>query len=315
MYLYQAPLEGITGYIFRKAIYEVFGGIDKYFAPFISPYEKRIVAEKEINQLCPEHNIGYKLVPQILSMDYKGTIELIDWLYENFGYDEFNLNFGCPSGTVVSKGRGAGALKNLDILEKYLDYIFTNTNKRISIKTRIGLHNIDEFESILSIYNKYQFEELIIHPRVKDELYKGLPHKDIYHYAENNSVNPLIYNGNIFSVGDYENISKDIGSQTIGIMIGRGMISNPAIYREIKGGEPMSKDELSLFLHIIMDSYLAEFSGETPVLHKMKEIWSYLGDNLVTTHNISEKTIKKIKKSKNINEYKAFEREALSTYD
>ena len=193
MKLYQAPLEGITGYIYRNALFKVFGGPDKYFMPFISPYEKRIITEKEIKQLCPENNRDTKAIPQILTTDSKGFTELTDRLNSEYGYEEFNINFGCPSGTVVSKGRGAGTLADTDLLESFLDEIMSRSRYKISVKTRIGLHNKNEFQAILAIYNKYSLEELIVHPRIGDEKYKGLPHMDVYREACNNSKNNPIF--------------------------------------------------------------------------------------------------------------------------
>lgn len=310
MQLYQAPLEGITGYIYRQALAECFGGVDKYFAPFISPYEKRILTDKEKNQLCCEHNKVTKLVPQILTMDAKGYVELTDWLYENYGYDEFNLNFGCPSGTVVSKGRGAGALGDLDKLEAFLDEIFALSKYKISIKTRIGLHNADELEEILALYNKYDLEELIIHPRIRDELYKGRPHKDLYRIASEKSKNTLVYNGDVAKDTDlYLDDGRPI---TDNVMIGRAMIANPSVFRELKGGERATSEELSYFLDRILDDYSKEFSGEVPVLHKMKEIWSYMGPFVVETYGIDEKLIKKLIKSKHLSEYRIMKKEVLS---
>ncbi|MBQ0027735.1 MAG: tRNA-dihydrouridine synthase family protein [Lachnospiraceae bacterium] len=302
MELYQAPLEGISGYIYRKAIHKYFGGIDKYFAPFISPYEKRIITDRERNQLCPEHNEGYLLVPQILTMDANGFLELTGWLNEHYGYEEFNLNFGCPSGTVVSKGRGAGALGNLMKLDEFLDRIFSVSPYRISIKTRLGLHNPEEFDEILDIYNKYPISELIIHPRVRAELYKGVPHYDIYKAANEKSNSLTVYNGNITSLDSLHNIEGVLDS-TNAVMIGRGMLSNPSLFREIKGGASANADELCSFIDEIRDDYMRDFSGEIPVLHKMKEIWSYMGPYLVDKYNIDERLSKKIIKAKHLSEY------------
>lgn len=308
MNLYQAPLEGISGYIYRKALFQFFGGVDKYFAPFISPYEKIILSDRERNQLCPEHNEGYMLVPQILTMDADGFLQLTEWLHANYGYEEFNLNFGCPSGTVVSKGRGAGSLGDLDKLDTFLDRIYSVSPYRISVKTRLGLHNVEEFDEILDIYNRYPISELIIHPRIRDEYYKGLPHTDLYSDYASRSKAPTVYNGNIDSVSSLHNIN--LGDNDT-IMIGRGMLANPAIFREFKGGATATPSELNAFLDQIRDNYLAEFSGQTPVLHKMKEIWTYMGPYLSNNYNIDEKLTKKLFKSKRLSEYNIYKNEIL----
>lgn len=316
--LYQAPLEGITGYIYRRAIHKTFGGVDKYFAPFISPYEKRIITDKEKNQLCPEHNEGMYLVPQILTIEADGFCELANWLHDNYGYEEFNLNLGCPSATVASKGRGAGALGDTYKLDKLLYGIFEGcpSSYRISVKTRIGLHNADEFADILKVYNNYKMEELIIHPRVKTQQYGGNPDMAVFDYAMQNSTNPVVYNGDINSAQDYEDLMsrperESYVNQEIGIMIGRGMLKDPSIFRQIKGGAKLNKDEMNDFLKRILDDYSAELSGEFHVLQKMKEIWAFMGDDLSMRYDIPEKLIKKIRKSRSVSEFSIWQTEAI----
>lgn len=311
MKLYQAPLEGITSYIYRNALQSVFGGVDKYFTPFISPYVKRIITNREKNQLCPENNTNQYLVPQIMSSDAPGVRALMDWLHENYAYEEFNFNFGCPSGTVVSKGRGAGALRDLTILKRFLDEVMDGIPYRISVKTRLGMRDAEEFYDVLELYNRYQFEEIIIHPRVREEFYDGMPHMEIYQYAAENSKNPVVYNGSLFSVADYEAVLNDYGEISKAVMFGRGMLRNPAIFREIKGGPALTSSELEEYLHRILDGYTKEFSGETPVLYKMKEIWVYMGEELVTNYGVDAKLLKKIKKSRHLSEYRIYEKEAL----
>lgn len=309
MILYQAPLEGITGYIYRNALSDIFGGVDKYFAPFISPYEKRIITDKEKRQLTHTHNEGINLVPQILTMDAKGFRELTDWLYNEYGYDEFNLNFGCPSGTVVSKGRGAGSLRDLDVLKEFLDEITDNYQYKLSIKTRLGMESVDEFEEILNLYNQYELEEVIIHPRVRAELYNGKPHMEVYDWACEKSKNPLVYNGNI-DEPSYVNHIPHL-EMTKAVMLGRPMIANPAIFRQIKGGEAASKQELLTFLTRLKTDYLKEFGSEVNVLHKLKEIWVYMGPYLLNRTGGDEKVLKKLMKSKRLSEHDIYMKELL----
>lgn len=309
MFLYQAPLEGITTYIYRNSLAETFGYVDKYFAPFISPYEKRVITEKETNQLMPSHNKGIRLVPQILTNDAAGFRKLTDWLYNQYGYDEFNLNFGCPSGTVVSKGRGSGVLKDLNSLRDFLDKITDNFPYRLSIKTRIGVYDTDEFEDILNLYNQYELSELIIHPRVRSEFYNGLPHMDIYKWAVEHSKNPVVYNGNIFTPADLEKVPLLNSSKAV--MLGRPMIANPGLFREIQGGSPATASELTVFLTNICGRYEQIFNNDTNVLHKLKEIWVYMGPYIIERTDGDEKVLKNLMKSKRLSEYKIYMKELL----
>ena len=174
MKIYLAPLEGITGYTYRRALYNCFGGFDKYFIPFILPNQKGHLSTREKKDIMPENNEGMYAVPQILTKNAEDFIQTAETLQE-YGYNEVNLNLGCPSKTVVTKGRGAGFLDRPDELDKFLDEIFRKCDMKISIKTRLGMDDPEEFEDLLTIYNKYPLEELIVHARVQKDYYKNTP--------------------------------------------------------------------------------------------------------------------------------------------
>ena len=189
MEIYLAPLEGITNNIYRESQHTYFGGIDKYFTPFIAPNEQGILNTKVTRDILPENNKGMNLVPQILTNSADGFIVMCKTL-EQYGYTEFNLNLGCPSGTVVSKGRGSGFLAYPDELDKFLDEIY-KSDYNISIKTRIGKESPEEFYRLLEIYNQYPLTELIIHPRTRKDMYKNTPNWDMYKYAIENTKHKL----------------------------------------------------------------------------------------------------------------------------
>lgn len=174
MKLYLAPLEGITGYVYRQAYHACYEDADKYFTPFLAPHTKRSFNARERNDLIPEHNTGMYTVPQVLSKSGEDVAAIAEEL-KTFGYQEININAGCPSGTVVSKGRGAGLLDDERALLHFLDEMFEKTDAEISIKTRLGMEYPDEFEGILKIYNRFPIKELILHPRVREDYYKNKP--------------------------------------------------------------------------------------------------------------------------------------------
>ena len=161
-------MEGITGYIYRNALYSCYNNIDKYFTPFIMPNQNRCFNTRELNDVLPEHNRGMYTVPQILTNSAEDFVKTALAL-QRMGYDEVNLNLGCPSRTVVTKMRGAGFLAEQQLLRKFLDEIFDRLDMKLSIKTRIGMENPEEFYELIEIYNRYPMEELIIHPRLQTE--------------------------------------------------------------------------------------------------------------------------------------------------
>ena len=291
MRLYLAPLEGITGWIYRSAVYECFGGFDKYFVPFIRPNQMGHFSAREKKDILPAHNAGMRTVPQILTNQAGDFLRTAAKLKE-YGYEEVNLNLGCPSKTVVTKRRGAGFLAEPERLEVFLDEIFGKCPIRISVKTRLGMEEPGEFTRLLKLYNKYPMEELIIHPRVQKDFYKNTPRLEMFETALEESRNPLCYNGDINSVSDADRLQERF-PQTDAIMMGRGVLADPSLARQIKGGRRADKEELRRFHDLLYSGYCEEMSGDRTILYKMKELWFYLADIFAD----SKKYAKKIKKA------------------
>lgn len=322
MKFYLAPLEGVTGYIFRNALEEYFPGTDRYFTPFIVPDQKHALRKRELRDVLPENNQVKELVPQILTSDPVRFVETAKALAE-YGYEEVNLNLGCPSGTVVAGGRGAGMLADVEKLDCFLDQIFRDTDLRISVKTRIGIERPEEGYTLMKIYNQYPISEVIIHPRTRKEYYKGEPHLDVFSELLAMSQHPVCYNGNLFTVRDYEQFRARF-PQVERVMIGRGVLADPGLMQRLKSFEhaqktgedsgrkengmeqPRSeiyrtgKQELRAFHDTIFRQYREIFDEDKNAIFHMKELWSYL----VHSFEGSEPYAKKLRKTSSLNEYR-----------
>ncbi len=298
MKYYFAPLEGISGYIYRNAYEKFFpNNIDKYFTPFIVPNQSKSLKTKEFRDVLPENNNGLNIIPQILTNNSEGFIATCKKL-KQLGYDEVNLNLGCPSGTVVSKFRGSGFLGKREELDNFLDEIFKIQDMKISIKTRLGVDSADGFYEIMKIYDKYPMEELIIHPRTRQDFYGNKPNMEMFKDALKSSKNTICYNGDIFSVKDYEKFIEECPSVDR-IMIGRGSLANPGLINEIEGKGVVDKNILKEFHDEVCMGYKEILSGDINVLFRMKELWSYM----IGMFEDSEKVAKKIKKERMLSEY------------
>lgn len=306
MDIYFAPMEGITGYIYRNAYHGCFPDADKYFTPFLTPHTKRSFNAREKKDLLPEHNRDMYTVPQILTKSGEDVGMIAGKLWE-LGYREININAGCPSGTVVSKGRGAGLLSDLRELDQFLDTLFSCTELTVSVKTRIGMESREEFPDILNIYNQYPIHELIIHPRVREDYYGNTPDLSMFAYAMEHSNIPLVYNGDIFSRSSYERICREF-PELSGVMVGRGVLKNPGLIGDLKGEAPVSTETLRDFHDRLVDGYRAEMSGDKNVLFKMKEFWGYLGQSF----RGADRPLKKLRKSSHLAEYGDAVREIFS---
>lgn len=298
MKYYLAPMEGITGFIYRNAHNKHFGNIDKYFTPFLVPNESTSFKTREFRDVLPEHNEGLNVVPQILTNNSEGFIFTTEKL-KKLGYKEVNLNLGCPSGTVVAKNRGSGFLAKRDELDKFLEEIYTMKDVKISIKTRLGKDSPEEFYELMKIYNKYPLEELIIHARIQKDFYGNKPNLEVFKDALKLSNHSLCYNGDIFTVDDYNNIEKEF-PELDKVMIGRGIIANPALVNEIKGTSQLDKEILKEFHDDIINKYYEVFRDERNSMYRMKELWGYM--NCLFENN--KKHIKAIKKSQKLVDYK-----------
>lgn len=299
MKFYFAPLEGVTGYIYRNAYNKCFKKADKYFTPFVSPTSNKCFTSRELNDILPEHNKGLPIVPQILTNNSEYFIYTINEL-KKFGYDEVNLNLGCPSGTVVAKGRGSGFLEHKEELDIFLEEIFSKADIKISIKTRIGKDSPDDFYNIMEIFNKYPLEELIIHPRIQKDFYKNTPNMEVFKEALKCSKNPVCYNGDIFNIDDYTKLTEECPAIDA-VMLGRGLIANPGLIDEIKNHKTADKETLKSFHDEVYKGYREILSGDRNVLFKMKEFWFYM----INMFAESDKYAKKIKKAKSAREYEA----------
>ncbi len=299
MKYYFAPLEGVTGYIYRNAHQTYFGQIDKYFTPFISPTSNKSFTSRELNDILPEHNQGLYLVPQILANNAEYFIRTVNELTK-FGYDEINLNLGCPSGTVVAKHKGSGFLAQREQLDEFLEDIFSKVSTKISIKTRIGKNSPDEFYELIEIFNKYPLEEIIIHPRIQTDFYKNKPNMVVFKDALALSKNPVCYNGDIFNGADYRELAEMYPSLGA-VMLGRGIIGNPTLIGEIKNNHVIDKKVIKAFHDVVYAGYQEILSGDRNVLFRMKEIWFYM----IHLFSESDKYAKKIRKVDRLRDYEA----------
>ncbi len=303
MQLYFAPMEGITDSIYRRTHHKYFPGMDRYYMPFFSPTMHRCLTHKENRELPIADSVGFEAVPQVL------TKSADDFLWaaaqcRDRGYGEVNLNLGCPSGTVVSKGKGSGMLADPDGLDGFLDAIFSAAVLPISVKTRLGIQNGAEFPRLLEIFNRYPIQELIIHPRVRKDFYKSPVRMEWFDYAVNHTSIPLCYNGDICS---RENIGHIQGKFPMlnAVMIGRGLIASPGMLQS--GGTEVLT--LEAFHNELLESYTACFGSARNAMFRMKENWHYL----MGSFEGGEKLFKQLRKTTDLQEYRRITAEIFHT--
>ena len=303
MRYYFAPMEGITDSIYRRVHHKYFGGVDRYYMPFLSPTIHRQLTHKEDRELPFADTEQFVAVPQVLTKVAADFLWASSVIAER-GYGEVNLNVGCPSGTVVSKGKGSGMLRDLNALDAFLEEVFSQSPLPISVKTRLGLESKDEFPAILEIFNRYPIQELTIHPRVRKQFYSGDVEMDMFRYAFENSKNPLCFNGNINNLQDLSNICAQF-PQLDAVMIGRGLIGDPGML--CPGGT--DRKALEGFVNELTETYVEVFGGARNAMFRMKENWSFLRHRFEG----SDRLWKDLRKTTDLGEYRHLTVEILST--
>lgn len=296
-----APLQGYTDAAYRRFHNEVYGdSIGCYFTPFIR-IEKGSIRAKDLKDVLPENNVGVNLVPQIIVNSVDEFNFLVDAI-TSFGYSQIDINVGCPFPLQTNKGRGAGLLPKIDVIKD----IFTEVCKRVgvlfSIKMRLGLNDRNESFKLLPIINDTPLRQVVIHPRIGSQQYKGIVDKEAFAQLYDGIIHPVVYNGDIQSIEDIENIAMCY-PKLESVMIGRGLLTNPSLGMEYRQGKTLSiEQKLTLYKELhdkMFDYYKNVLQGETQLLMKMKSVWDY------QEPIIGHKVLKSIKKSTTIAKYRA----------
>ena len=302
MRYYYAPMEGITDATFRRLHAKYFPGVDRYFMPFLSPTIHRTLTHREARELPRADSVDFVAVPQLLGKNVEDMLWAIGVCADQ-GYEEVNINLGCPSGTVVSKGKGSGMLSDIFALDAFLDAIYAKAVLPVSLKTRIGVNDSENWEKILEIYRDYPVKELTVHPRIRKAFYKGDCDMAAFAKAVEGSPFPVCYNGNVTSIADAESIAARFpGVESV--MIGRGLVADPGM---LAGGT--DRDTLKAFLGELSDTYCRVFESKRNAIYRMKDNWHYL----IGLFEGSEKLWKEMRKSTDYDRFMAIANEIIET--
>ena len=300
-FLSLGPFQGITDAPFRNVFKRHFGGIDKFYTPFFTGIHKEEHAKNlQGEEIDPHYNDVETLTPQILSTDAEEILRFAKQC-QQLGYKEINLNMGCPFPRVANKKRGCGLLPYPDKVEAMLERVFEEIDIKFSVKCRLGYFDPKEIDAILPIFNKFPISELIIHPRIGKQLYKG--EADVEHFkALIPYINaPLVYNGDIVSEESFNRISNAV--QPVNqFMLGRGILANPFLAEQIKNDKASTHDKMERLHNYVIDLYedrLHHAGGSPKVLGRMKELWSYL----MNSFEEPQVVWRKIKKINALKEY------------
>ena len=272
MKIYFAPMEGMTDSILRQAHNRIFGGVDVYCLPFHKLTQSLSLLTREIRDVSPEENEGLTVLPQALTRDPGQLAAWLDFISE-CGYAAADLNIGCPSPTVTKRGRGSGLLQDPVYLGSFFDRVFSNTLPvSLSVKTRIGYESAEEWPRLLDLLADYPFSHVTIHVRTTKEQYSGSTHPEAFELALEKLPHP-VYNGDLRTVEDVEALVRRCPAAEA-VMIGRGLMADPALARTIRGGPPAAREELESWYRTLYEGWNSRFGG-TVALGRIKKLMEW----------------------------------------
>lgn len=289
MKLYFAPLDGLTHPAYRAAHAACFGGVDRYYTPFYSPTSDGL-SRKDCRELFPfaetpdpcfASGVSFvETVPQLMTNRAEDFLCAAAQLAAA-GFRTVNLNVGCPSGTVTAKKRGAGFLTLPDALDEFLYTVVSAFPGRapglsLSVKTRVGYLSEEEWPRLLAVYARYPMAELIVHPRLRADLYRGTPRRGTFAAACAAGLRAdLIYNGDIFTVRDAASL-RDTFPACRSLMCGRGALSDPALFLALRGSRPADeKERLRRMLELVLEENARRIGTGNWLLARMADLWKY----------------------------------------
>lgn len=309
--LLSSPLQGFTDFRFRNAFDKYFGGIDKFYSPYIRFNGNLDIKPAYQKDLLPKNNTVKELIPQIMTNNSEEFL-LVAKFVQSLGYKELNWNLGCPYPMVVNKCLGSGLINDIKRIDHILNIIHSESDIIVSMKMRMGYENPTEILKVFPILDKYPIKNIAIHARIGKQLYKGGVDLDSFQNCLNQSKHKIYYNGDITSVTKFKEL-KNRFPNINHWMIGRGLIADPFLPSMIKANTlnyPTNKLEVfSKFHDTIFYEYSKALSGDSHVILKMLHFWEYFS----TTFENPHKTFKKIKKAKNISAYEDAVKSILNT--
>lgn len=295
-----APLQGYTDDTYRRLHHELIGGVSRYYTPFLR-VEGGGVRSKDLRDLDPSHNEGVPVVPQIIVKSLK-EFEYLVAVVEERGYRELDINMGCPFPMQAKHGRGSGLLAQVDVVRSIAEAIKAMPSMRFSVKMRLGWEDPEEWRPVLEILNEVPLTQIVLHPRLGKQQYKGTVDREAFAAFYEVCRHPLVYNGDVRTVADIERIEQSFPHLS-GVMIGRGLLARPTLAVEYQKGEEMpwvDRRELLLKMHDRMKAHFEKIVNSEEQLHnRLRLFWEYMDTEL------EKKKYKKLMKSGNLKNYLA----------
>lgn len=305
-----APLQGYTESPYRNAHALCFGGVDTYYTPFVR-LEKEGFRSKDLREIAPQRNRTPHLIPQLIASTPEKA-EAILTLFVEKGYREVDINLGCPFPLLAKRHNGSGILPYPDEVESLLRIITRYPDISFSVKMRLGWEAPDECLRLAPLLNEVPLQQVTLHPRLGKQQYKGTVDLDAFDAFRQVCRHPLLYNGDLHTLEDIRKVRTRF-PDLAGVMIGRGLLANPALALECRRDAPLAHNEkiekVRQMHHHVFQTYEQQLEGgEMQLLNKMKTFWEYL------LPEADRKLLKAIHKSSRLCRYRQAVDELFAKY-
>lgn len=276
--IYAAPLQGFTEAAWRNAHEQTFGGVDAYYTPFIR-LEKGEIRNKDKREVLPQQNTVRHLIPQLVASESEELNLLAGFLFSQ-GYREIDINMGCPFPLIANRGKGSGILPYPEKVASLLDAMCHFPEIRFSVKMRLGWQYADEWKQVLPLLNHSCVTQVILHPRIGKQQYKGEVNSAAFDEFYKSCELPLVYNGDLCTPASVQKVIERYPLLK-GVMLGRGLLADPSLALSIREGKSPDQrtlySEVSAMHELIYEHYSRIIEGgETQLLAKLKTMWEYL---------------------------------------
>ena len=227
-----APMCGITDFVFRGICYEL--GCDLAYTEMISAMGYLCAPEQRATkELMIRGENEPRLILQLFGKDPETVAEAARKISGLGIYDGIDLNMGCPARKVACSGEGSGLMRTPDVAGRMMEMTVRATKLPVSVKMRIGWD--EAHRNVMELARMAEdagIREITIHGRTREQQYSGKADWETIREVKEKLTIPVIGNGDIFTASDAVERLKE--AKTDGVMIGRGVMGNPWIFREIK---------------------------------------------------------------------------------